>query len=67
VIRCVERMEQLKYLGRTLMTQNSFHEEMKSRSRFMQNLMSSSFLFKNIKVEICRTVIFPVVLYGCET
>ena len=31
----------------------------------MQNLLSSSLLVKNIK--IYRTIIWPVVLYGCET
>ena len=31
----------------------------------MQNLLSSSLLVKNIK--IYRTIILPVVLYGCET
>ena len=29
--------------------------------------MSSSFLSKNIKIKIQRTIILPVVLYGCET
>ena len=33
----------------------------------MQNLLSSSLLSKNLKIEICRTIILPVVLYGCET
>ena len=33
----------------------------------VQNLLSSSLLFKNIKIKICRTVILPVVLHGCET
>jgi hypothetical protein len=33
----------------------------------VQNLLSSSFLFKNLKIKIYRTVIFPVVLYGCKT
>ena len=33
----------------------------------MQNLLSSRLLSKNLKIKICRTVIFPVVLYGCET
>ena len=28
--------------------------------------MSSSLLSKNITIQIYRTVIFPVVLYGCE-
>ena len=33
----------------------------------MQNLVSSNLQCKNIKTKICRTVILPVVLYGCET
>ena len=33
----------------------------------MQNLLSSSVLSKNLKIKIYRTIIFPVVLYGCET
>ena len=33
----------------------------------MQNVLSSSFLSKNIKIKVCRTIILPVVLYGYET
>jgi len=33
----------------------------------MQSLLFSSLLFKNIKIKIYRTIILPVVLYGCET
>jgi hypothetical protein len=33
----------------------------------VQNLLSSRLLFKNLKIEIYRTIILPVVLYGCET
>ena len=33
----------------------------------MQNRLSSSLLSKNLKVKIYRTIILPVVLYGCET
>ena len=33
----------------------------------MKNILSSSLLSKNIKVKIYRTIILPVVLYGCET
>ena len=33
----------------------------------MQNILSSSLLFKNIKIKIYRIIILPVVLYGCET
>ena len=33
----------------------------------MQNLLFSSLLSKNLKIRIFRTIILPVVLYGCET
>jgi hypothetical protein len=32
-----------------------------------QNLLSSSLLSKNVKIKIYRTIILPVVLYGCES
>jgi len=33
----------------------------------VQNLWFSSLLSKNLKIKIYRTIILPVVLYGCET
>ena len=33
----------------------------------MQNILSYALLSKNIKITIYRTIILPVVLYGCET
>jgi hypothetical protein len=33
----------------------------------VQNLLSSRLLSKNIKIRIKKTIILPVVLYGCET
>jgi len=33
----------------------------------VQNLVSSSLLSKKLKIKIYRTIILPVVLYGCET
>ena len=33
----------------------------------VQNLLSSGLLSKNLKIKIYRTIILPVVLYGCET
>jgi hypothetical protein len=54
--------------------QNSIHEEIKNRLKsenacyhVVQNLLSSSLLYKNIKIKIHRTVILPFILYGCET
>jgi hypothetical protein len=43
---------------------------MKSRNAFylsVQNIVSSSLLFKNIKIKMHRTIIYPVVWYGCKT
>ena len=69
-----EMVEQFKYLGKTLTNQNSVLEDIKSRLKSgnacyhsVQNLLSSSFLSKNTKVKIYKTIILPVVLYGCET
>jgi len=54
--------------------QNSIQEEIKSRLKLgnacyysVQNLLSFRLLFKNLKIKIYRTIILPVVLYGCET
>ena len=33
----------------------------------VQNILSSRLLYKNLKIKIYRTIILPVVLYGCET
>ena len=70
----IEGVEQFKYLGKTLTNQNSIQEEIKSRLKLgsacyysMQNLLSSSFLSKNLKTKIYRTIILPAVLYGCKT
>jgi len=61
-------------LGTTLQNQNSIQEEIKSRLKSgnacyysAQNLLSSRLLSKNLKIKIYRTIILPVVLYGCET
>jgi hypothetical protein len=33
----------------------------------VQNLLSSHLLSKNIKITIYKTILLPVVLFGCET
>ena len=33
----------------------------------MQKRLSSSLLSKNLTIKVYRTIILPVVLYGCET
>jgi len=69
-----ERVEEFKYLATTLTSQNSIQEEMNSRLKSgnacyhsVHNILSSRFLSKNLKITIYRTIILPVVLYGCET
>ena len=69
-----ERVEEFKYLETTLTNQNSIGEEIKSRLRLgnacchsAQNLLSSRLLSKNLMIEIYRTIILTIVLYGCET
>jgi hypothetical protein len=61
----------INYLGTW---RNSIHEEIKSRLKSgnacyhsVQNLLSSGLLSKNSKIRVYRTVVLPVVLYGCET
>jgi len=69
-----ERVEEFKYLGTNLTNQNFIQEKIKGRMKSgnawchsVKNLLSSSLLYKNLKIKIHRTIIWPVVLYGCET
>jgi hypothetical protein len=50
------------------------HKEVKSRLNLgnacyhsVQSILSSCLLSRNVKVKIYKTVVLPVVLYGCET
>ena len=69
-----ERVEQSRYLGTNIMDRNSIQEEITSKFKSgnacyhsVQNLLSSILLSKNIMFKIHRTIILPVVLYGCAT
>jgi hypothetical protein len=69
-----KRVEKFRYLETILTNQNSILDEIKRRMKLenafynsVQYLMSSSLLSKNINIKIYRTVILPVLLYGCET
>ena len=61
-------------MGKTLTNQNSIQEEIKSRLKLrndcyysVQSVLSSRLLSKNLKIKVYRSIILPVVLYGCET
>ena len=63
-----------KYLGSLVTSQHSIQEEIKHRLKAgdscyysVQTLLSSRLLSKNLKIKIYKTIILPVVLYGCET
>jgi UDP-galactopyranose mutase len=69
-----ERVEGFKYLGKCVTNQNFIQKEITSGLKSgkacyfsVQNVLSSSLLFKYIKIKIYRTKNLPVVLYGCET
>jgi len=69
-----ERVEELKYVGKTSTRHNSIQKESNGRWKSgnacyqsVQNPFPSSLLFNNIKINIYGNIIFPIVLYGCET
>ena len=68
-----EKVKSFKYLGSLVTNQNSIQEEIKHRLKAgiscyytFQTLLSSRLLSKNLKIKIYKTIILPVVLYGCE-
>jgi hypothetical protein len=72
--RLLENVSQFKYLGSTVTNQNLIQEEIKKRLNSgsacyhsVQNRLSPCLLLKNVKIRIYKTIILPVVLYGCET
>ena len=69
-----EEVAEFKYLGALITNRNEIQKEIKHRLNSgnacyyaLQRLLSSRLLSKNIKLKIYKTVILPVILYGCET
>jgi hypothetical protein len=69
-----ENVAKFNYLGMTLTNQNDIHDVIESRLNSgnacyhsVHNLLSFHLISKNLKFKIYKTVILPVVLYGCET
>jgi hypothetical protein len=72
--RSFENMSQFKHFGTTVTDQNLIQEEIKRRFnsrnacyQSIQSILSSRLLLKNLKIRIYKTIILPLVLYGCET
>ena len=69
-----KKVEKFKYLGVTVTNTNDIREEIKRRINMgnacyysLEKILSSRLLSKNLKVNTYKTIILPVVLYGCET
>jgi hypothetical protein len=72
--RFFENEAKVIYLETTLTLQNCMYKENKSRLnsrnacyRPVHGLLSFLLLSEDVKVKICKTIILPVILYGCET
>jgi hypothetical protein len=72
--RSLENVSQFRCLATRVTHQTSIQEEIKRRLNSgnacyhsVQNRLSSHLLSKNVKIRIYKTIILPVVLYGCET
>jgi hypothetical protein len=71
--RSFENVSQFRYLEMIVTNQILISEEIKRLSsgnacyHSVQNLLSSCLLSKNVKMRIYKTILLPVVLYGCET
>jgi hypothetical protein len=67
--RCFENAAQFRYLGTTITNQNLIREEIKrlDSGNAVQNFLSFRLLSRKVKITTYKTIILPVVLYGCES
>ena len=70
----IEKVNKFKYLGAYVTSKNEVTEEIKSRLASgnacfysVQKLLTSRLISRKLKLKIYRTVILPVILYGCES
>jgi hypothetical protein len=68
------KLKNFKNLGFLLTNQTYIHEEIKCRFKvgnvcyyLVQTVLFSQIFSKYLKIKIYRTIILPVVLYGCKT
>jgi ribosomal protein S20 len=69
--RSFEHVIMFKYFGMTVINRDSIHEEVKSTLNLgnacynsVQNLLAFRLLSRNVKIEMYKTTILPVGVYG---
>ena len=62
-------MKPFKYVGYLLTKQIYIHGEIKYRLKVGNSFyyLVQTLLSKNLEIKIYKTIILPIVLYGCET
>jgi hypothetical protein len=68
-----QRVQEFKYLGSIMTQKNDELNEIKARLQSgnkcyygLSNLLKARTISMNLKIQLYRTLIRPVVMYGCE-